>query len=386
MKNILPLFIFRMSLSVILSTSFSAHGFVKDPVYDDLEGAALVRALLKDGKLELAQPEIKELQKKNSLEAGVLLGQWYYLKGEWKAAIQELARISTSSTYYDEARIWQGRSAFLAKQMKECVVFYSTVFKNKHAQEADALRRSHCEQKLGQMDKAWNTVAQARGVFPTFPVEIEWITLMIQLKLTHEGLFTIIEWLSKHASPATHFLNVAEIFQTSGATGATLVILEMARAQYPTNLDINLALSQIYFQKGLMMAAEEGFRRAAITDGKYYYHTAELNRQTRRFERSLYFNASVIDEKERLKQKIATYVDANKYSLIASLDPVIQRSDLQKDDEIRYALAYSLVRTGDLEKPLKYLSQITKPELIEKTTVLRQTLIDCKEKKSVCRL
>lgn len=371
---------------LICVLNFSAQGFVKDPQYDDLEGVALVRALLKDGKLDLAQPEIKELQKANSPEAVVLLGQWYYLKGEWKTAIQELAKIPSTSTYSEEALMWQGRSAFLAKQIKECATFYANVFQNKHAQEADALRKSHCEQKLGQMEKAWRTIAKAREVFPTFTVEIEWITLMLQLKLVHEGLSASIDWLSGHASPATHYLNIAELFQNSGATASALSILEMARAQHPTNLDINLAISQVYFQKGLMMAAEEGFRRAAISDGKYYYHTAELNRQTRRFERSLYFNASVVDEKERLKQKIATYVDANKYSLIASLDPVIQRSDLQKDDEIRYALAYSLVRTGDLEKSLKYLSQITKPELIEKTTVLRQTLIDCKEKKSVCRL
>ncbi len=370
----------------LLILSFSAYGFVKDPLYDDMDGATLIRALLKNGKLDLAVPEIKTLRKVDAAQATVLLGQWHYLKGDWKQANQELAKVSSMSEFYNEARVWQGRSSFQAKKFKQCASFYASVFENKSAIENDVLWKSQCELKLNQIDKAWKTLAQARSAFPTFNVEREWITLLIQLKLVHEGLLASQNWLAIHASPATHYLNVAEIFQAAGATGSAFAILEMARAQHATNLDINLALSQVYFQKGLMMAAEEGFRRAAITDSKYFYHTAELNRQTRRFERSLYFNASVMDEKERLKQKIATYVDANKYFLIASLDPVIQRSDLQKDDEIRYALAYSLVRTGDLEKPLKYLSQITKPELVEKTTVLRQTLIDCKEKKSVCRL
>jgi tetratricopeptide (TPR) repeat protein len=373
-------------LFLTLTFVFTAQGFVKDPLYDDLEGAALVRALLKDGKLDLALLEIKTLQKNGSEEAAVLMGQWHYLKGEWKSALQEFGKIPKFSLYFQEALVWEGRSAHQAKQHKECVDFYSNVFQNKHAVENDALWKANCEKNLKHMTKAWATLSQAREAFPTFNVEREWITMMIQFKMNHEGLLTALQWLARHESPATHYLNMAEIFQSSGATESALVVLEMARAQHPINLDINLALSQIYFQKGLMLSAEEGFRRASINDGKYYYHTAELNRQTRRFERSLYFNASVVDEKERLKQKIATYVDANKYSLIASLDPVIQRSDLQKDDEIRYALAYSLVRTGDLEKPLKYLSQITKPELIEKTTVLRQTLLDCKEKKSACRL
>jgi tetratricopeptide (TPR) repeat protein len=376
----------RFLILLILSFAIGAQAFVKDAMYDDLEGASLIRALIKDGKLELAQPEIASYQKNNHMEATLFLGQWYYLKNDWKLSLRELAKIPATSDFFPEAQIWQGRANYQSKQYKECAGFYGTVFSNKYAIENDALWKFECEQKMGQKEKAWITLQKARKAFPSFNVESEWITLMVKLKLVHEGLLTSMEWLATHASPATHFMNLAEIFQTEGATAAALGILEMARAQHPTNLDINLALSQIYFQKGSLNAAEEGFRRAAINDSKYFYHTAELNRQTHRFERSLYFNASVVDEKERLKQKIATYVDANKYALIASLDSVIQRSELQKDDEIRYALAYSLVRSGDLAKPLKYLSQITKPDLIEKTTVLRQTLIDCKEKQGVCRL
>ena len=72
--------------------------------------------------------------------------------------------------------------------------------------------------------------------------------------------------------------------------------------------------------------------------------------------------------------------------MIASLESVLSRSELAKDDEIRYALAYSLVRVGQISEPLKYLAQITKPELIEKTTVLRKTLLDCEAKKATCTL
>ncbi len=373
-------------LLLTITISFFAEGFVKDPVYDDLSGAALVRALLKDGKLDLAHPEILDLQKQNSNEAEVLLGQWHYLKGDWKKAQQTLASVKTQSLYFEEAQVWLGRTHYQAKNYESCASVYSRGLENRHAIESDLLWKSHCELKLGQKEKSWRTLLQTRQRFATFQVESEWITRLVQLQLVHEGLLAAIEWFTTHSSPATHFLNLAEIFQSSNQTGAALVLLEMARAQHPIHQDVNLAIAQIYFQKGLLMASEEGFQRAALTDGKYYYHTAELNRQTRRFERSLYFNASVQDEKERLKQKIATYVDANKYSLIASLDAVIQRSELQKDDEIRYALAYSLVRTGDLERPLKYLSQITKPELIQKTTVLRQTLLDCREKQGVCHL
>ncbi len=379
------LFLIAIVLSHFL-LSKKAHGFVKDPLYDDLEGVVLVRALLKDGKLDLAKEELEILKANDKETYALLKGQWWYLKNEWSSALKELARVKSSSPLLNEATVWQARSYFQQKDFKNCRKIYQQLANNPIAQENDFIWKSFCEQKLSQFHQAWKTLWIARERFGSFQVEQEIIALQVQLKMFHEGLELALRWLAGHTSPATHYLNTAEIFQTAQATAAALVVLEMARAQHPTNLDINLALSQIYFQKGMLWAAEEGFRRATISDAKYYYHTAELNRQTRRYQRALYFNSLVVDEKERLKQKIATYVDANKYSLIASLDSVIQRSELQSDDEVRYALAYSLVRLGDLDKPLKYLSQITKPELIEKSTVLRQTLLDCQNSKSVCRL
>lgn len=376
-------------IAIVLShflLSQKAHGFVKDPLYDDLEGVALVRALLKDGKLDLAKDELELLKTADPAVSALLKGQWWYLKNEWGSALKELSRVNKSSALSSEALVWQGRSFYQQKDFKNCLSAYQEIAKNSTAQENDFIWKSVCEQKLHQPANAWKTLWIAKERFASFQVEQEIMGLQSHLKMPHEALDLAFQWFSTHSSPATHYLNVAELFQASQQTPLSLAILEMGRAQHPTNLDINLALSQIYFQKGMLWAAEEGFRRASITDAKYFYHTAELNRQTRRFQRSLYFNAAVVDEKERLKQKIATYVDANKYSLIASLDSVIQRSELNKDDEVRYALAYSLVRLGDLEKPLKHLSQITKPELIEKSTVLRQTLLDCQTSKNVCRL
>lgn len=385
------LFLKMLFLFVILLSHFllakKAHAFVKDPMYDDLEGVTLVRALLKDGKLDLAKDEVESLQKVDANHFHLLKGQWFYLKNEWPLALKEWSKISlTSSEILDEASVWQGRSYLQLKDFKNCKGAYQNVEVNAFALESDFINKATCEQKSGQKNDAWKTLWMARLRFQSFVVEQEIIALLIDLKMIHEAVEMSLDWLAKHQSPGTHTLNLAELFQQGQATAAALALLEMGRAQHPTNLDINLALSQIYFQKNWMWAAEEGFRRALITDSKYYYHTAELNRQTRRFERSLFFNSSVVDEKERLKQKIATYVDANKYALIASLDSVIQRSELQKDDEVRYALAYSLVRMGAMDRPLSYLSQITKPELIEKTTVLRQTLLECQKKQDVCRL
>jgi tetratricopeptide (TPR) repeat protein len=385
----ISLFIKTLFLFLILISHFlfskKAHGLVKDPLYDDLEGVALIRALLKDGKLELAKEEIQLLESKDVVQYRLLIGQWFFQKGEWKESLKNLSLIQ-DRTLQPEAQLWMARNYFQMKNFEKCIQNYQHLVGVAFATENDFVSKSHCELKQKKYQEAWKTLWKARENYKSFSVEREFIALQVEMGLVHEALEHSLRWLTAQDNIAVHYLNLAEIFQAKSHRKQAQTVLELGRVRHPLNLDLNLALSQLYFQEGLLLAAEEGFSRAALTDGKYYYHSAELNRQAGHFERSLYFNSLVVEEKERLKQKIATYVDANKYSLIASLDSVIQRSELQKDDEIRYALAYSLVRIGAIEKPLQYLSQITKPELIEKSTVLRQALIDCQAKKEICRL
>jgi hypothetical protein len=213
----------------------------------------------------------------------------------------------------------------------------------------------------------------------------EKIYFQLKLSLAHEALKGALNYLADQSSSAIQYLDIAEMFHQMSYTDQSVAVLEMGRVKYPTNLDLNLTLSQLYFQKNLLLAAEEGFTRSALTDGKYFYHSAELNRQLGQSERAQYFNGYVKDEKQKLKQKIATYVDSNKYNLISSLKSVIQRSELNQDDEIKYALAYSLIKVGEVEVPLKYLASIRKPELLEKTTTLQNAVLDCQVKTQSCR-
>lgn len=376
---------------VILITEFfwfDAHGFVKDPIYDDLEGYELVKVLIRDGKLDLAKEELhkKDVQNNDPQKYHLLNGDWYYAKGEWKKAIEQYSKTPD----LPEAKVHLARVYYQEKSYADCEKSYSRISVQELLSESDYLWKSYCNFKVNKVDIAFRTLQAARSKFASFAVETDFIALNVNAKLSHLGFTHAVSWLQTHSALATQYLNLAEIFHNAGEETLALAIVELGLARFPTHRDLNLTLSQMYFQKNLLQASEEGFARAALTDKKYYYHTAELNRQLGRYERSQYFNGFVSDPKEKLKQKIATYVDAGKYPLIASLDSVIQRSGLQNDlqngDEIRYALAYSLVKMGQTEKPLEYLAKITRPELLEKTTILRKTLLDCQERNTQCKL
>lgn len=375
---------------IILGLALSAKGFVKDPIYDDLEDYDLITSLLRDGKFDLAWDELK-LDKMRKMHVGkyqLLLGKYYAGKNEHEKALRHFSQSQNSkdSPVKSEADLYAARSHFFLKHFQTCREIYNRKNIADLLIEADYIQKSHCEYENKHPEMAWITLHKAQLVNDSFAIVRELIQFKIVLGLSHEALTDALQWLHTHPVMASQYMNIAEIFHAQNKSEEALYVLEAGRAREPMNAEMNLILSQMYFQKNLLNASAEGFARAAETDGKYYYHAAELERQLGHSERSQYHNIYIVDPKEKLKQKIASYVDRSQFLLIASLESVIQRSELSKDDEIRYALAYSLVREGQIDQPLKYLAQITKPELIEKTTILRKTLIDCQEKKGSCSL
>ncbi len=380
---------FKLILIVFLFC-FDTQGSVKDPFYDEVEGYELVEALIRDQKFDVALSELKSerLKKSNPNRYHILLGQAYYGKGLWDKSILEFKLYPNNI----HSKVYLGRNYYALKNYNKCTKSYQKIDKSIYVEsnqklmlESDFLKKANCEFKIKFYSDSFATLSDGQIQFKSFGLYREKISFQIELKLLHEALTYALNELANHPSSPVQYLDIAELFHQKDRFDEALFVIEMGRSLYPTHLDLNLTLSQMYFQKNLLHASEEGFSRAALTDGKYFYHTAELNRQIGHLERSQYFNSHVQDDKQKLKQKIATYVDLNKFNLISSLKSVIGRSELNNDDEIKYALAYSLIKVGEVEAPLKYLDSISKPELLEKTAILKNAVLDCQVKNQVCR-
>lgn len=370
---------FMLVFFLLINLTF---GFVKDPNYDDLEDGDLIEQLINDGKLELAADELKTA--KNSDRVNFLWGRYYFAKEESDQSVKYLFKSFETEKYKDLSALYLAKNYYQQKNYLRCEEFYKKTKALKL--EADFLHKSYCEFKINNFGESWATLDLAKKLFSSYAVERDFINLKIELKLFHEAYSSAINWFSQSNSLPIDYLNIAEVFHNYQLDSEAIAILELARAKYPTNSDINLNLSQLYFAKGMLIAAEEGFYRSAIELKKYNYHAAEINRQLGRYERSHFFNTMIEDSGEKLKQKIAIYVDQSKFSLIASLESVINRSELAKDDEVKYALSYSLVKMGQIDKPINYLSSITNSNLLEKSTVLRKSLLDCQKSQNSCQL
>lgn len=375
-----------INIFLILILSLVSNAAI-DAKYDEFEGYELVRVLVDDNKLDVAQKYLSEMGgDQKSATHQYWSGVVQYKKGNYKKAIEHLTHTEfpKHSSEQNKRDLFLGRSYFYSENFKNCAQSFELAQSAKT--EKDSLLLSDCYQKSQRLDKAWATLA---GVIRTSK-NLEALQV-VNLFLTSQKMFLLatslsLDWLAANSTQSSDFITIADDFNKQAHPEGRLKVLEMARAKYPLDVDINLNLNQIYFERGMLLAVEEGFSRAALSDGKYAYHAAEINRQAGRYERSQFFNARIPDDKERLKQKLAIYVDKGQFAMIASLESILQRSPLINDDEIRYALAYSLVRTGEYKRPLQYLAKITNKDFLEKTVILRNALTDCVENNKVCKL
>ncbi len=353
-----------------------AFATVKDPTYDEVEGLDLVEALIRDGKLDIARKELKAMKPSD---------RFWMVSGHLEMAAEKW---SAAASHYEKSVLQPARQLHLARAVKALVDFKrcSQLFSESAElwlnKEADIIAKSECEYKSQRFELAWQTLKQGRAKKDSFPLLREQVALKLELNLVREALTTALAESSVRS--INELLSLAELFNDKKFSMEALTLVEMARQRSPLDLDANLSAAQIFFQRGDLHSTVEAFERAAKTDPKFNYHAAEMHRQLGHQERATFYSQFIPEDKKRLKTRMAIYVEKGRYPLIASMESVIARSELKDDDEMKYAMAYALLRQGDLSKSLKHLSRIVKPELQEKAALLKKAALDCQ--KGTCQL
>jgi len=353
---------------IIAATAFGS--VVKDPVYDELEGLPLVEALIRDGKTAAAKTELEKM--KPSEAYWKAKGDIAMADEKWSQALNSYKNMLSPQ----KKALYSARAAFELKDHKACTAFFRQSQKDWLDKESDIIKKATCEANAGESEKAWNTLLAGLKNTNSFPLQREQVAFQLSLGLANEALKNALR--GSEARSTAELLGLAELFHDKKESLAALTLVEVARVRAPFDLEANLSAAQIYFQRGDLRTTADAFERASHSDRKFSYHAAEIHRQLRQPERSAYFAQLIPQEKERLKSRMALYVESNRYPLIASMESVIGRSALKDDDEMRYAMAYSLLRQGDTVRPLLHLRGISKPELLEKAALLRKAALDCR--------
>ena len=350
----------------------------------DVDYVALAALLMRDGHYDRAQEALKNVDLEDKKTDFIRL---YTLKG----------LISMKLNHFKEA-IKQFEASIEAGQIDKSIYVYMAQahFQLKQYQET-----------ITALDNAGEAGIQKASFF-SLKAQSFWF-----LKRQSEALETLDLGLAKFAKATTlykqafFYLNEIGLYQQALSYGQKLVVvdsknpsaytlmgsalkkskqldlakqvLEEGKLRFPKNTDIVVLLAHIYIEQNRVHVAADLFDQASLLDSKYIKEASELYRRAKELYRSLYFNAQISDQKEKLKQRLAILLAFGDYEMAAAMHKALKRVGLIQDEDIRYALAFTLFQSSNYKACEEQLTHLTRSDLFAKAVELRKSIQQCEQ-------
>lgn len=239
--------------------------------------------------------------------------------------------------------------------------------------------------KLKETEKAWNTLKKGLKLHPGYGNFLrQQYFYLIELGLYRQAVETGNEYLKKHKAGADDYLALGMALRQAGMYEEAVSFLEEARLIFPKDEKILAELGRAWLESGHTLAAALLFDQASNSDPKYIADAAELYRRAKKLYRALILNTRITDQKEKLRQKMAVWIEMEEYELVAGMADDLQRTGLLTSDNMVYALAYSFFRTGNFKTAEKYLKKISTSEYFSKAADLRREMEKCAAEEMQC--
>lgn len=205
-----------------------------------------------------------------------------------------------------------------------------------------------------------------------------------ELGLYQEAIESAKDYMKRSAPNAKEYMALAQMLITAGQRDEALALLEETRMLFPGDAQVALLLGHLYMKTGMAFTTAGLFEEASYYDNKYVKEAAEIHRRVGLASHALYLNSQISDNVEKLKQKIAIYVDREEYENIIGLIDALERYKMLDDDNIRYAVAYAYYMAKDYVEAEKQLKLITDDELFSKATIIRKNIEKCQNDAMEC--
>lgn len=357
-------------IAIFLGCSPSIAAVV-EPLYDELSELDLVEVLIRDDKLDLAQQELEG--KPQSSRYWILRGHLEMARKNFAQGLHNYLKSEPS----EERSLFLARSSYGLQKYEDCRKQYRQSGHLWKKSEEDIIAKSKCEFQTKSWQEALDSLEQGELVFKSFSLKREHVALLLDLGLNQLALsLATSEYGSVRSS---ELLSLAQLFSEKKATKENLAFVEYARAMAPRDIEIQVLSAQLAFQTGHLRTTLDSLIRSAALSPRYQFHVAELYREMGKFEQATFHSQLIQDSQERLRSRMAIYLDRKNYSLVASMDSLVGREAGAGDDEARYAVAYALFAQGNFDRSFSYLNSIRQSSLIEKTSQLKKTLKEARD-------
>ncbi len=364
---------------------------------NEVDHLALAALLIRDGfyeRAEAALMSVDEQELKNKaqkLKNNEELIRFYTFSG--LVALKKQS-FSTASVHFEKAvtagsteivvKVYLAQAYYGDRQFKKAV---EVIEKNIAILNEYPALYGIFAQSLWNIDKkeqAYSVIAQARRKMPDDKQFLrQELFFLIGFKLYSTALLRADEFMLKHSMDENDFLTIGRALRKSGEYKKALHFLEKGALTYPESRNIRLELSGCYHDSGSLLTSAAILETVSVSDETLAAQTAELYRRAKRFLKSLFLNMSIDDQKEKLKQRLAYFIEVEEFESVVAMYSDASRAGLLENEDIIYAFAYSNFMTGNYPRTENLLSRITRNDLFKKAAELRKSMeIHLKESSS----
>lgn len=180
------------------------------------------------------------------------------------------------------------------------------------------------------------------------------------------------------------YIILAQLLLEADQPDEAIKILETAKAAFPKSANVDMLLGHAYMKKNMNYTAAELFKDGAYLDKKYLKDAVEIHRRIKDYAHAIYLNAQMNDPVEKLKQKVAIYLDRGEFEKVIGLHDDLERYSILEDDNMRYAIAYSYYMAKDFSNAEYHIKQIKMNTLFVKGTVILRNIERCRQNITEC--
>lgn len=229
------------------------------------------------------------------------------------------------------------------------------------------------------------TLDQASETFPDDPSFLRRkVFYLVDLGLFQRAAALGRRYLAQSEGKLEDYVALGNALRASGELQEAAVLLEQAQLHYPDSPEVRKVLAHVYIDRGQMGVAADVLYKAALLDPPLMAEAAELYRRSGQIYRALIINSQLSDQPEKFRQRLALYLQMENFEQAAAMELPLRRVGLLEDEDLRYAIAYALFKTGDFEAAETHLASLERPDLFRKAAELRRAIQDCATERWRC--
>ncbi len=245
---------------------------------------------------------------------------------------------------------------------------------------ADALWR------LGRKIDALAALDQARALFPDDPsFPRRRVFYLIDLGLYQTAAEQGEAYLERFSARPADRVAIADALRRAGQTEKALRFLEAAHLMHPESLDATKALAHVYVDRQSYHTAAALIDQAAVFDRTLIADAAELYRRAGQRYRALLLNGQIADQEAKLKQRLALTLELGHFEQAVAMRDDLYRLNLVANEDIRYALAFALFKSGDYAGAENELARLRRGDLFRKAVEVRRAIAECRDEPWRCQ-